>query len=151
MLPIQDIASAFHDGSIIAASPIVVGTLMEPARIVIRDLGQAYVVQVQCWPVSEHRRGRNLTAVKPFYVSGNYFPKEEAGGTEPRLGQLLLALLPARWARGSSCMPGQGSQLSNASEGGTRHRDSQADESVTNKGDSVVFEYPKGQWRKETQ
>ena len=79
MLPIQDIASAFHDGSIIAASPIVVGALMEPARIVIRDLGQAYVVQMQCWPVSEHGLGRNLTAVKPFYVSGNYFPKEEAG------------------------------------------------------------------------
>ena len=79
MLPIQDIASAFHNGSIIAASPIVVGALMEPARIVIRDLGQAYVVHMQCWPVSEHGLGRNLTAVKPFYVSGDYFPKEEAG------------------------------------------------------------------------
>jgi len=79
MLPIQDIASTFHDGSIIATSPIVVGAIMEPARLVIRDLGQAYVVHLQCWPVSEHGLGRNLTAVKPFYVSGNYFPKEEAG------------------------------------------------------------------------
>jgi hypothetical protein len=79
MLPIQDIAARFYDGSIIAASPIVVGAMMEPARIVIRDVGQAYIVHLQCWPVSEHGLGRNPTAVKPFYVSGNYFPKEEAG------------------------------------------------------------------------
>jgi len=79
MLPIQDIASAFHDGSIIAASPIVVGVRMEPSRIVIRDLGDAYVVHRQCWPVSEQGLGRNLSDVKPFYVSGNYFAKAEAG------------------------------------------------------------------------
>ena len=79
MLPIQNIASAFHDGSIIAASPIVVGAITEPARIVIRDVGQAYVVHMQCWPVSEQGLGRNLSDVKPFYVSGNYFAKEEAG------------------------------------------------------------------------
>ena len=33
----------------------------------------------QCWPVSEQGLGRNLSDVKPFYVSGNYFAKEEAG------------------------------------------------------------------------
>jgi len=79
MLPIQDIASAFQDDSIIASSPVVVGARMEPVRIVIRDLGDAYVVHRQGWPVSEQGLGRNLSGVKPFYVSGNYFAKEEAG------------------------------------------------------------------------
>lgn len=75
MLDIQKTACAWNDGTIIACTPIVTGACMEPSRIVIRDLGDTYVVHCQYWPVSQHRS----TVVTPSYTSGDYYPKNELG------------------------------------------------------------------------
>ena len=75
MLYIQKIACAWNDGTIIACSPIVTGSMMEPTRMVLRDLGNTFVVQMQVWPLSE----LPTRVVTPFYVSGNYFNKNELG------------------------------------------------------------------------
>ena len=75
MTDIQKTASAWNDGTIIAFSPIVTGAMMEPSRIVLRDLGNTYVVHLQYWPISQVRDRE----VIPSYTSGNYYPKSELG------------------------------------------------------------------------
>ena len=75
MLPIQKHAGRWNDGTIIGCSPVVTGACMEPSRIVLRDLGDTYVVHCQYWPVSEVRD----RVVMPSYMSGNYYIKSEIG------------------------------------------------------------------------
>jgi hypothetical protein len=53
------------DKTIIAASPIVQGSCECPHRIVIRDLGNQYVVQMQIFDGVQ----------KPYFYQGDYFTK----------------------------------------------------------------------------
>ncbi len=53
------------DKTIIAASPMVQGHMEVPHRIVIRDLDNQYVVHAQIFDGKQ----------KPYFYSGNYFPK----------------------------------------------------------------------------
>ncbi len=77
MLAIQKFVCEWNDGTIIACSPIVVGEMMEPNRIVLRDLGNTLVVHTQVWPVSQ----LEYRIVTPFYIEGHYFTKTEVGAS----------------------------------------------------------------------
>ena len=74
------------ESRIIAASPVVHETGLLPYRIVIRDLGDQYVVHTG---VIEPKK-------KPWYHHGDYFPKES--GTLPAEESDAVALCKA-WAR----------------------------------------------------
>ena len=53
------------DKTIIASSPLFKGNCEVPHRIVLRDLGNQYVVHVQCFDGHQ----------KPYFHQSDYFPK----------------------------------------------------------------------------
>ena len=53
------------DKTIIASSPLFKGNCEVPHRIVLRDLGNQYVVHMQCFDGVQ----------KPYFHQGDYFPK----------------------------------------------------------------------------
>jgi hypothetical protein len=75
----QAIAEQFHDGTIIACSPVVHTEGIEPARIVIRRQSGQFVVHMQVWQYSELRTGQRYDLTKVFYSNGDYFPTSESG------------------------------------------------------------------------
>lgn len=73
----ESLYSQPRDKTIIAESPIVTGHGMELTRIVLRNMGDTYVVHMQYWPLSTSLVATKFTA--PCYCLGHYFPKSEAG------------------------------------------------------------------------
>ena len=74
------------EDDIIAMSPLIVEPGTIPHRIVIRDLGEKFVVHTQCREV-----GR-----QPWYHNGDYFYKSNAAATVAESHHMALA---RAWAR----------------------------------------------------
>lgn len=67
MIEIQQVALGFNDGTIISASPVLEAEGSYPQRIVLRDLGDKYVVQNQSFSQTDY--------FSSYYSEGNHLYK----------------------------------------------------------------------------